>query len=260
MLAVRGQRRVTAGMESASRRRSPSVPKRMAPHGAAPLEADGMHQTSSRTKTNSAGRCAAAAISTDILDRDDASASELLGADATNLLRRTFFRETFDIAARYGVTMEDVLEHCAESFDLAMLDTPILRMAAAERIAGNLEDLLLAIACIRRDQRAWHDLDEIMRPMLARMCELRVDEIESMLQASRFLRAVRHRTLELDPECEGDDGTPRLQEFTGLQPLRSFLGGPLFSLLQDLIRDGLVEGARGRSDSTTERLPLRLAD
>jgi hypothetical protein len=260
MLASRGQRRVVAGMESASRRRSLSVPMRTAPHGTAPLEAEGMHQTSSRTKKNSAGRCAAAVIETDILDHDDASASELLGADATNLLRRTFFRETFEIAARYGVTIEDVLEHCAESFDLVMLDTPILRMAAAERIAGNLEDLLLAIACIRRDQRAWHDLDEIMRPMLARMCELRVDEIESMLQASRFLRAVRQRTLELDPECDGDDGTPRLQEFTGLQPLRSFLGGPLFSLLQDLIRDGLVEGARGRSDSATERRPLRLAD
>jgi len=96
--------------------------------------------------------------------------------------------------------------------------------------------------------------------MLARMCELRVDEIESMLQASRFLRAVRHRTLELDPDAESDDGTPRLQDFTGLQPLRSYLGGPLFSLLQDLIRDGLVEGARGGVDAGGERRPLRLAD
>jgi hypothetical protein len=233
---------------------------RMAPHGAAPLEAEGMHQTSSRIRTNAVGGVRATAISMNATPDDDASAAELLGAEATSLLRRTFFSETFEIATRYGVTIEDVLDHCTEAFDLSLLDTPVLRMAAAERIAGNLEDLLLAIACIRRDQRAWHDLDEELRPMLARMCELRVDEIESMLQASRFLRAVRHRTLELDPECDGDDGTPRLQEFTGLQPLRSFLGGPLFSLLQDLIRDGLVEGARGRSDSATERRPLRLAD
>ena len=215
-----------------------------------------MHQTSSRNKTTSAGRRGAA---TNPLP-DVPTPSDLFGIEAAGLLRRTFFCEAADAAIRYGVTIEDVIEHCADAFDVDLLDTPVLRMAAAERIAGNLEDLLLTIACIRNDSRAWHDLDEELVPMLARMCELRVDEIESMLQASRFLRAVRHRTLELDPDGERDDGTPRLQDFTGLQPLRSFLGGPLFSLLQDLIRDGLVDGVAGRSDTCNERRPLRLAD
>ena len=228
-----------------------------------------MHQTSSRDKTLTRGR-AALGTKTDSaggrtvgptsMPVDDPDASAVFGLEAADLLRRTFFCEAADAAARYGLTVDDVLDHCAEAFDLELLDTAVLRMAAAERIAGNLEDVLLAIACIRRDPRAWQDLDEDLGPMLARMCELRVDEIESMLQASRFLRAVRHRTLELDPDAESDDGTPRLQDFTGLQPLRSYLGGPLFSLLQDLIRDGLVEGARGGVDAGGERRPLRLAD
>ncbi len=229
-----------------------------------------MHQTSSRSKTDDAGhvsheaRCSAVGSpSADVRPCEPLETgrpADALGAEATAFLRRAFFADAGDAATRYGVSIEDVLQHCADAFDVDLLDTPVLRMAAAERIAGNLEDVLLAIGCIRRDPRAWHDLDDELRPMLARMCELRVDEIESMLQSSRFLRAVRHRTLELDPEDEGDDGTPRLQEFTGLQPLRSFLGGPLFSMLQDLIRDGLIEGVGGRSHEGGERRPLRLAD
>ncbi len=212
-----------------------------------------MHQTSSRTRRASSSRPQRSA-------GDAASAADRLGVDAADLLRRAFFRDAAESAARYGVSVHDVFEHCATAFDLELLDTPMLRLGAAERIAGNLEDVLLVIACIRQAPHAWHDLEEEMRPMLARMCELRVDEIESMLQASRFLRAVRYQTLGLDPEAEVDDGTPRLQDFTGLQPLRSYLGGPLFSLLQDLIRDGLVQGVRGQGDGGVERRALRLAD
>ncbi len=191
---------------------------------------------------------------------DDASGADLLGPIA-DVVRRTYFGDCAELANRFGVSLEDVFDHCETAFDLDLLDTPVLRRAAAERIATHLDDLILAIACIADDAQAWFEFESDLQLSLARMCELRVGEIEASLQAARYLRAVRDRTRRLDPEFEDefdDDGTPALQEYTGLQPLRSFLGGPLFAMLQDLIRDGLIEAVRPGAEP--ERRRLRLAD
>lgn len=187
---------------------------------------------------------------------DDASCGERLGPIA-DVVRRTYFAECAELANRFGVSLADVFDHCEVAFDLDLLDTPLLQRAAAERIATHLDDLILAIACIADDSQAWFEFDSDLQLSLARMCELRVGEIEASLQAARYLRSVRDRTRRLDPEFD-DDGTPALQEYTGLQPLRSFLGGPLFAMLQDLIRDGLVEAVRPGAEP--ERRRLRLAD
>lgn len=210
-----------------------------------------MHPSSSRIRTPR--QTAPTPAPTLVLDVD---ADDPFGADA-DAIRRAYFGDVADLAARYGVSLDDIFEHCEDAFDLDLLDTPSLRRAAAERIAGHLDDVILAIACIADRPRAWYDLENDFQTLLARMCELRVGEIEASLQAARFLRAVRDRTRRLDPEFE-EDGTPALQEFTGLQPLRSFLGGPLFSLLQDLIRDGLVEAIGPNAEPGPRR--LRLAD
>ena len=186
----------------------------------------------------------------------DSSSAERLGPVA-DVVRRTYFGDCAELASRFGVSLEDVFDHCEVAFDLDLLDTPLLRRAAADRIAAHLDDLILAIACIADDSQAWFEFESDLQLSLARMCELRVGEIEASLQAARYLRSVRDRTRRLDPEFD-DDGTPALQEYTGLQPLRSFLGGPLFAMLQDLIRDGLVEAVRPGAEP--ERRRLRLAD
>ena len=64
----------------------------------------------------------------------------------------------------------------------------------------------------------------------------------------------------VDSDLESDDGTPCLQDYTGLHPLRSYLGGPLFAMLQDLIRDGLVQATRSGDDRDRSTRRLRLAD
>ena len=194
-----------------------------------------------------------------------------LGRDASDLLRTKWFAKLGeDAKASITVPFDELIEHIEDSFDLELLHTEELRLAAASRIAENLDDVILAIACTRGDRTAWFLLERDLTPLLARMCELRVNETDAMLHASQFLRTVRARTREeevlevLSAEVEQDffphDGTPCLQDYTGLQPLRSFLGGPLFAILQDLIRDGLVEASQSGIERDRGTRCLRLAD
>ncbi|MCP4837609.1 MAG: hypothetical protein GY895_22930 [Phycisphaera sp.] len=196
-----------------------------------------------------------------------------LSDDSIDLLHRAWFALGSEGRGHEGhratIPFCEVIEHIEDTFDLNALPTNELRLAAAGRIAANLEDVVLAIACVRDDSNAWFQLENEIAPLLARMCELRVDETDAMLHAARFLRAVRDRTHDRNEIMDGDldfdesgedDGTPCLQDYAGLHPLRSYLGGPLFAMLQDLIRDGLVI-ATGRAEN---RMPagrrLRLAD
>jgi len=151
-----------------------------------------------------------------------------------NELRRAFFREGGGLALRFDVSLDDVLDHLRFAFDLSLLRTDALRRVAIERIAENIEELVITIACIRGDENAWTDGIEPLRPVLIRMCELRVNEF--------------------------DDGIPRLQEFAGIQPLRSYLGGPLFAILQDLIKDGMAVATRPSTNARAAARNLRLAD
>ncbi|MDG2021085.1 MAG: hypothetical protein P8J59_03955 [Phycisphaerales bacterium] len=175
-----------------------------------------------------------------------------------NELRRAFFREAGEAALRFNVSIDDILDHLRFAFDLSLLRTDALRRVAIERIAQNIEELVIAIACIRGDENAWSECIEPLRPVLIRMCELRVDEADAILHASRFILEVRNRTFGRTGEF--DDGIPRLQEFAGIQPLRSYLGGPLFAILQDLIKDGMAVATRPSTSARAATRNLRLAD
>lgn len=197
--------------------------------------------------------------------------------ESVDVLHRAWFSiasvHSGDGPARPFVPFEEVLDHIEDAFDLDSLPNEALRFAAVGRIAENLEDVMLAIACINGRSSTWLQLENEICPLLARMCELRVDETDALLHASRFLRAVRDRTrrrneaiengfiidLVLD-DASDDDGTPCLQDYVGLHPLRSFLGGPLFAMLQDLIRDGLVVATGRLENRTPAGRVLRLAD
>ena len=192
-----------------------------------------------------------------------------LGQKELDLLRMKWFSLLGEgIWHHFSMPFDEILEHIEDSFDLEILHTNELRLAAATRIAENFEDLILAIACAKGDLAAWSLLERDLTPLLARMCELRVDETDALLHASRFLCAVRTRTrdeelLEVfpaDADFSENDGMPCLQDYTGLHPLRSFLGGPLFANLQDLIRDGLVAATRSGAERDRSARCLRLAD
>ena len=161
------------------------------------------------------------------------------------------------------VPFETILEYLDAAFDVEPNLGPEASDVMIRRISENLDDLSLAIACIDGDAAAWTTLENEIGPLLARMCELRVDETTALLHSSRFLRTVRERTLAAGDDLEDgiiDDGTPCLQEYLGLHPLRSFLGGPLFAMLQDLIRDGLVEGTARPENRCEDARRLRLVD
>lgn len=197
--------------------------------------------------------------------------SNELGRASLDLLRMKWFSTLGEEPnARITVPFDDLIEHIEDSFDLELLHTEELRLAAAARIADNLEDVMLAVACTHDDRTAWFLLERELSPLLARMCELRVDETDAMLHSSRFLRTVEARTrdeerLEIFSTETGDDfyphdGTPCLQDYTGLHSLRSFLGGPLFAILQDQIRDGLIEAIQPAPERDRGTRRLRLAD
>ena len=200
-----------------------------------------------------------------------------MSPEAVDLLHRAWFSIGSECSERGHrgslVPFAEMLEHIEDAFDLDTLPTEELRFSAIGRIAENLEDVMLAISCMNGRSSAWLHLENEIAPLLARMCELRVDEAEAMLHSARFLRTVRDRTHQRTEAIETgividlgiddpsvDDGTPCLQDYVGLHPLRSYLGGPLFAMLQDLIRDGLVV-ATGRLETRTPAgRRLRLAD
>ena len=188
--------------------------------------------------------------------RGNVTRHDSFGPEASSILRRTYFRDTFPLAMRLDVSLDDVMSHLDRAFDVNLLRTDALRLVAAERISTHLDDVVLATACAQGSFTAWADLEDSMIPMLTRMCELRVNEIDALLHASRYLSTVRDHTR--GDEIEAFAGTPRMQEYSGLHPLRTFLGGPLFSVLQDLIRDGFVVASRyaPSNERTSRKLKL----
>lgn len=193
--------------------------------------------------------------------------SEGLDPDSIELIQRAWFAlggESGD-GEQVGplIPLAEVIDHINEAFDTEALPTSELRLAAAGRIAENLEDVMLAIACVKGRDAVWYRLENEIAPLLSRMCELRVEETDAMLHAARFLRTVRDRTRSRSQNHSSDtedDGTPCLQDYAGLHPLRSYLGGPLFAMLQDLIRDGMVVAAGHGENRMPSGRRLRLAD
>lgn len=181
-----------------------------------------------------------------------------LGTDAEDVLRRAYFRDSFALALRLDVSLEDAIRHLERAFDIDLLRTDALRLVAAERIATHFDDVVIATACARGSSTAWTELEESMIPMLTRMCELRINEIDALLHASRYLTTVREHSR--GDEIDAYAGTPRMQDYSGLHPLRTFLGGPLFSMLQDLIRDGFVVASRYAPSNERNSRRLKLVN
>jgi hypothetical protein len=93
-------------------------------------------------------------------------------------VRREFFARAAAPAERYGVTPNDVLAH----LDQAHLGDA----AGAARVLANLEDVAIAVACVRGHPRAWADLWERHESPLIRACHTRLDDADAIVFTRRF--------------------------------------------------------------------------
>jgi hypothetical protein len=119
-------------------------------------------------------------------------------------LRCAYFAQAADVAARYGVTFDDLVAHLWNV------------RAAVGRIAlgriNYVDDLVHASACMGRDGLAWAEFIERYEPLLIRRCAERIDEVEAILLTRRLLGELR-----------SPDRTGGLHAYRATSSMRSWL-------------------------------------
>ncbi len=185
-------------------------------------------------------------------DRHGGAASVAIPASVEQRIRRGFFAEAAWCSPRYGVTVEDLLAHVAAARSHHRLH--VLRQIQ------HVPDLAVAAACGSGSERAWGDAAEWFEPVLVRGCRLRLDAIDAVVFARRFLAEVRANSLRRRIDA-GDRGVA-MQDFLGNRPLRTWLVDRLLGRLERVTRldelhheDRLAAGARTRAAAA-----LRLVD
>jgi len=112
--------------------------------------------------------------------------------NAFTLLRRRYFANGADSAARYGISFDRITQHL---WDLRRRH-PLLPL----RSIVHLDDLVFAVACIDEHHSAWHDLVEQYEPWLVRRLR-RSMETPSAVLAVRQLFLELHRA---EPEVSAE--------------------------------------------------------
>lgn len=82
------------------------------------------------------------------------------------------------------------------------------------RHIAHMEDLVLAVACVDGDSRAWSDFTEHFERTLARRGRDGVEDLQAMVEVRRFIATLRRDALA---------GHCALTGYTGVRPLRSWL-------------------------------------
>lgn len=126
-------------------------------------------------------------------------------------LRREFFARVGVLAARYGVSPDQVLAICRRHRPATALH--------ASRVLGHLEDLTVAAACLAQVGQAWADLlESVERPMIRGLSD-RMEEGEAVVLVRGWLRELRRNSIGRE-----DDAAPTLSAYPGQKPLRQWLG------------------------------------
>lgn len=175
-------------------------------------------------------------------------------------IRRGFFAEASWVSHRYGVTIDNLLAHLSG----ARQGTKPHVVRQVRHIA----DLAVAVACAKGSSRAWADAAEWFEPVLVRGCRLRLDAIDAVVFARRFLAEVQVQTLKAAQGRADRTGVAlrgvALQEYLGNRPLRAWLADRLLGRLEGMsTRDERVTPGRGSSavrDLAAWHFALRLAD
>jgi len=148
------------------------------------------------------------------LFRRKARASSAPRRSAVARLRLAFFAQAGEVANRYHVRFERVLEHLWQS---RRTNRRLLL-----RSVGCVDDLVHAIACVDEVGLAWADLSERYERALIRRCRCSQDEIEATIFVRQLFADLRKRNRE---DCVAHH--PSLRCYAGTRPLRSWLADRL---------------------------------
>ncbi len=142
-------------------------------------------------------------------------------------LRREFFARGHELAARYGVTADDLLAHL-ERANLA-------GTAGPARALSFIDDIIAACACVRGHPRAWHDAWSKHEAVLLRAARSRLDETAAVVFTRRYWIDLHAATLDPLAPRFGDDlpALPSVAEYVGVRPLRIWLTDRLLGRIEN---------------------------
>jgi hypothetical protein len=132
----------------------------------------------------------------------------------TSDLRRAYFGQAGEIALRYGVAFDRVLDH--------------LRLLQAEHphnaipVVRYLEDLIHAVACVDGVDLAWRDLAERHERALIRACRHWLEVTDAIVFVRRLLAGLRR---------DREPGVQPLRRYDGSCSLRRWLGDRIVGAL-----------------------------
>ncbi|MHC5001549.1 MAG: hypothetical protein ACYTJ0_00340 [Planctomycetota bacterium] len=144
-------------------------------------------------------------------------------------LRGAYFAEAAATATRFGIAFEDVVQHLWAVRRRRRLPLDL-------RSIDHVDDLVLAVACLRRVGGAWTDLVDRYEPVLVRRCAARLGETRSIL-------LVRRMFLGLRDTGAGGEG---LDAYAGERSLRAWLTDRVLS-----------EAGRSRKGRSTTHAEVR---
>ncbi|MHC5008032.1 MAG: hypothetical protein ACYTGF_11805 [Planctomycetota bacterium] len=129
-------------------------------------------------------------------------------------LRRAYFAQAGEIAMRYGVRFERVLDHLGELRGVQPQHSiPVVRY---------LDDLIHAVACVDGVDLAWRDLTDRHERALIRACRHWLDATDAIVFVRKLLAGLRR-----DRELE----VQKLRSFDGSCSLRRWLGDRIVGAL-----------------------------
>jgi hypothetical protein len=131
-------------------------------------------------------------------------------------LRRAYFAHAGEIAMRYGVRFERVLDHLdGLRGEHAQQSIPVVR---------HLDDLIHAVACLEGVDLAWRDLGERHERALIRACRHWLEATDAIVFVRRLLAGLGLRR-------DRQPGVQTLRSFDGSCSLRRWLGDRIVGAL-----------------------------
>ena len=153
-------------------------------------------------------------------------------------LRRKYFAEASETAARYGISFGQVHEHLLHARSGA-------RRIAYDRVQ-HVADLVHAVACVQDVGLAWLDISQMYEPCLVRVCRSRATNGEPIVIVRRLLRDLHRRNRA--PEAPDQ---PTIRTYIGTYPLRSWLADRVLGFIKR--EAGMTSRWRGRPAMQAEQ-------
>lgn len=171
-------------------------------------------------------------------------------------IRREFFARASQNASRYGVTLDDVVWH------LRGAHLPLTPGPA--RVLAYIDDVVVAVACVRGHPRAWHDAWEKHESSLIRACTARLDHADAVVFTRRFwvdlfLASTAGGDQATGAAATGDEAADELvapwplRTYVGVRPLRVWLSDRLLARLEQEIAAGRILVTARTSQRTVAR-------